>query len=71
MQRECESFVGRREIPIRHGMTVGELALLFNSEFVPKDAKGKKCRLEIVPMRYVKRWRGTCLYTYLGDENVR
>lgn len=27
------SFVGRYPIPIRHGMTIGELALLFNSEF--------------------------------------
>ncbi|MDF2634137.1 MAG: hypothetical protein K0R78_1011 [Pelosinus sp.] len=28
-----ESFIGMYPIPIRHGMTVGELAKLFNSEF--------------------------------------
>src|SRR5437667_6510635 len=28
-----ESFVGQFPIPLRHGMTIGELALLFNTEF--------------------------------------
>jgi len=28
-----ESFVGQYPIPMRHGMTIGELALLFNTEF--------------------------------------
>lgn len=28
-----ESFVGQFPVPMRHGMTVGELALLFNEEF--------------------------------------
>jgi uncharacterized protein YbbC (DUF1343 family) len=31
--RGYESFVGQYPIPMRHGMTIGELALLFNSEF--------------------------------------
>src|SRR5699024_2545862 len=30
---DYESFVGLYPIPLRHGMTVGELALLFNDEF--------------------------------------
>ncbi|QKY70388.1 DUF1343 domain-containing protein [Lentibacillus sp. CBA3610] len=30
---DYESFVGLYPIPLRHGMTVGELALLFNEEF--------------------------------------
>ncbi|PFG14936.1 exo-beta-N-acetylmuramidase NamZ family protein [Bacillus sp. es.036] len=30
---EYSSFVGKYEIPLRHGMTVGELAQLFNEEF--------------------------------------
>ncbi len=30
---EYSSFVGKYEIPLRHGMTVGELAKLFNHEF--------------------------------------
>ncbi len=38
------SFVGLYPIPMRHGMTVGELALFFNSEF------GICCDLEVVPM---------------------
>jgi uncharacterized protein YbbC (DUF1343 family) len=29
----CESFVGLYPIPMRHGMTIGELARLFNDEF--------------------------------------
>jgi uncharacterized protein YbbC (DUF1343 family) len=28
-----ESFVGQFPIPMRHGMTIGELATLFNTEF--------------------------------------
>ena len=28
-----ESFVGRFPVPVRHGLTIGELALLFNQEF--------------------------------------
>jgi uncharacterized protein YbbC (DUF1343 family) len=41
---ESRSFVGLYPIPLRHGMTVGELALLFNSEF------GLGCDLTIIPM---------------------
>jgi uncharacterized protein YbbC (DUF1343 family) len=33
LQREFESFVGLFPIPIRHGMTIGELAQLFAAEF--------------------------------------
>ncbi len=41
---EVSSFVGLYPIPYRHGMTTGELALLFNSEFEID------CDLEIVAM---------------------
>jgi len=44
-----ESFVGMYPIPMRHGMTVAELALMFNEEF------GIGCELEIVPMTGYKR----------------
>ncbi|MBP2645773.1 MAG: hypothetical protein H6Q75_1213 [Firmicutes bacterium] len=44
-----ESFIGMYPIPIRHGMTVGELALLFNTEF------GIQCDLKVVPMTGWKR----------------
>lgn len=39
-----ESFVGLFPIPLRHGMTIGELARLFNEEF------GLGAALEVVPM---------------------
>jgi uncharacterized protein YbbC (DUF1343 family) len=39
------SFIGLYPIPLRHGMTAGELAQLFNEKFLPK-----KCRLTVVPM---------------------
>jgi uncharacterized protein YbbC (DUF1343 family) len=39
-----ESFVGQFAIPMRHGMTIGELALLFNEHF------GIRASLEIVKM---------------------
>lgn len=43
------SFVGVHDLPIRYGMTVGELALLFNQE-------GKlKCQLKVVPLEGWKR----------------
>jgi uncharacterized protein YbbC (DUF1343 family) len=39
-----ESFVGLFPIPMRHGMTIGELARLFNEAF------GIGARLEVIPM---------------------
>ncbi|UCH20970.1 MAG: DUF1343 domain-containing protein, partial [Deltaproteobacteria bacterium] len=42
---DCNSFVGRYPIPMRHGLTLGELALLFNKHF------GIECDLEVVPMK--------------------
>ncbi len=42
---ELSSPVGIYPIPARHGMTIGELALLFNDRFLPKRA-----RLAVVPM---------------------
>jgi uncharacterized protein YbbC (DUF1343 family) len=42
---EFKSFVGRYPIPVRHGMTVGELAMLFNVEH-KIDADLKVVRME-------------------------
>ncbi len=39
-----ESFVGLYPIPLRHGMTIGELARLFNDRF------GIGAELEVIPM---------------------
>jgi len=44
LSSECISFVGRYPIPMRHGLTIGELALLFNNYF------GIGCDLEVIPM---------------------
>ncbi|MFH2219401.1 MAG: DUF1343 domain-containing protein [Pseudomonadota bacterium] len=46
---ECASFVGRYPIPMRHGLTVGELSLLFNNCF------GIGCDLEVIPVKGWKR----------------
>jgi uncharacterized protein YbbC (DUF1343 family) len=43
------SFVGRYPIPMRHGLTIGELARLFNDHFEIH------CDLEVVPMANWKR----------------
>ena len=39
------SFIGLYPIPLRHGLTAGELAQLFNAKFLTK-----KCQLTVVPM---------------------
>ncbi|HEY8462110.1 MAG TPA: DUF1343 domain-containing protein [Blastocatellia bacterium] len=44
-----ESFVGMYPIPMRHGMTVAELARMFNEEFKIG------CDLEVAPMRGYRR----------------
>jgi uncharacterized protein YbbC (DUF1343 family) len=45
LDRGYESFVGQYPIPMRHGMTIGELARLFNEHF------GLGAKLEVVAMR--------------------
>lgn len=44
LEAEQASFVGQFPIPTRHGMTLGELAQLFNDHF------GIGCDLEVIPM---------------------
>jgi uncharacterized protein YbbC (DUF1343 family) len=51
------SFVGKYPIPMRHGMTVAELALLFNEAF----AVG--CRLTVIPMQ---GWRRSMFFSDTG-----
>jgi uncharacterized protein YbbC (DUF1343 family) len=43
---EYSSFVGLYPIPVRHGMTAGELAELFNEKFLEK-----KANLTVIPMQ--------------------
>ena len=45
LEPEHASFVGQYAIPTRHGMTLGEMANLFNDHF------GIKCDLEVVSMK--------------------
>ena len=54
------SGVGKRPTPMKHAMTMGELAVLFNEEYVPleKETGGKKARLEVVQMRSWTRSMG-------------
>ena len=55
MHPEYASFVGRKPISQQHGMTVGELAGLFNGEFLPEDSNANGAvDLAVSP---VKRWR--------------
>ncbi len=51
------SFVGRYPLPMRHGLTIGELAGMFNSAF------GIGCRLEVIPMQ---GWRRQMLFADTG-----
>jgi uncharacterized protein YbbC (DUF1343 family) len=49
LEPEYASFVGQFALPTRHGMTVGELARMFNEHF------GIGCELEIISMDGWKR----------------
>lgn len=49
LKPEWASFVGRYPIPMRHGLTVGEIARLFNDHF------GIGCDLSVIPMTGWKR----------------
>ena len=61
------SFVGQYPIPMRHGMTIGELAKLFNEHF------GIGAKLEVVAMQGWSRatwWDGTGLPWVLPSPNI-
>src|ERR1043166_4019241 len=49
LEPEYASFVGQFPLPTRHGMTVGELARMFNDHF------SINCDLEVVPMNGWRR----------------
>ena len=54
---DCTSFVGRYPIPMRHGLTIGEIAKLFNEHF----AIG--CELEVIAMQ---GWQRKMLFDDTG-----
>ena len=55
------SFVGLYPVPVRHGMTAGELAKMFNEQGWLKD--GIKADLVVIPM---KGWRRRMWYDQTG-----
>ena len=57
VEKEFSSFVGQYPIPNRHGMTIGELAILFNEYF------GIKCDLKVIPM---EGWERPMWYDQTG-----
>jgi uncharacterized protein YbbC (DUF1343 family) len=62
-----ESFVGLYPIPLRHGMTIGELARLFNDRF------GIGAELEVIPMEGWTRemyWDDTRLPWIIPSPNM-
>lgn len=66
LHSEFISFVGIHPIPLRHGMTVGELAKLFNGEGFLKN--GVRVELTVVPM---KNWRREMFYRQTGLAWIR
>ena len=63
----CSSFIGLYPIPTRYGMTIGELALLFNTEY------GINCDLTVVPMEGYRRdmyFEETGLQWVLPSPNI-
>ncbi|MDQ2865411.1 MAG: DUF1343 domain-containing protein [Candidatus Eremiobacteraeota bacterium] len=62
-----KSFIGLYPIPMRHGMTIGELAKLFNEHF------GIGAKLRVVPMRGYDRtmiWPDTRLQWVQSSPNI-
>jgi len=57
LEDSLKSFIGMYPIPYVHGMTVGELAQLFNEEY------GIGCQLTVVPMR---GWQREMLFEETG-----
>jgi uncharacterized protein YbbC (DUF1343 family) len=57
IRQDCYSFVGLYPIPMRHGLTFGELALLLNDHF------GIKADLEVIRMQ---GWQRRMLYADTG-----
>jgi len=67
LEPDCTSFVGRFPIPMRHGMTVGEISRYFNLEF------NLGCDLRIIPMKGWKRsmyWQDTNLVWLPPSPNL-
>ncbi|MCK5695713.1 MAG: DUF1343 domain-containing protein [Desulfobacula sp.] len=67
LSKEFSSFVGRFPIPMRHGLTIGEILQFFNQEF------HIGCNLTIIPMTGWKRdlyWQDTQLPWIAPSPNL-
>ena len=53
LEKEYSSFVGMHPIPVLHGMTIGEYALMINGEKWLKDSI--QCKVRIVPCENYRR----------------
>lgn len=53
LEKEYSSFVGMHPIPVLHGMTIGEYALMINGEKWLKDSI--QCKVKIVPCENYRR----------------
>ncbi len=65
--KDLSSFVGRFPIPMRHGLTIGEISQFFNQEFKIK------CDLTVIPMEGWKRdmyWQDTGLFWIAPSPNL-
>jgi uncharacterized protein YbbC (DUF1343 family) len=66
LKPQFATFVGLYPIPVRHGMTAGELARMFNEQGWLKD--GVKADLVVVPM---KNWRRSMWYDRTGLKFIK
>jgi uncharacterized protein YbbC (DUF1343 family) len=57
LDSDWRSFIGRYSLPMRHAMTIGELARLFNERF------NIGCDLDVIPM---KGWRRSMFFQQTG-----
>ncbi|QDZ18253.1 hypothetical protein HOP50_01g07550 [Chloropicon primus] len=65
LDADFSSGVGKRPLSMQHGMTIGELANLFNEEYVGLEdfSKGNKADLQVVTM---ENWRRELSFTDTG-----
>ncbi|MBW8041884.1 MAG: DUF1343 domain-containing protein [Planctomycetes bacterium] len=66
LKPQFATFVGLYPVPVRHGMTAGELARMFNEQGWLKD--GVKADLVVVPM---KGWRRKMWYDRTGLKFIK
>lgn len=68
LDMEFESFIGRHPIPVRHGMTLGEIALMHQEYWTTE-----KANIEVIKMKYWQRemhWKDTKLPWLLPSPNL-